>query len=104
MFTMTAFNQRGLVKQSNDGDIMITNKMRVTAAAVALAPIIALGSGFASAAPEVTPGPAQVADQPVPVQVEPATLGLIWPLGIFCAPLLLLPPVVNAVAVFVCAA
>jgi hypothetical protein len=97
---MTAFNQRGLVKQSNDGDIMITNKMRVTAATVALAPIIALGSGFASAAPEVTP----VADQPVPVQVEPATLGLIWPLGIFCAPLLLLPPVVNAVAVFVCAA
>ncbi|MFF7941213.1 hypothetical protein [Nocardia gamkensis] len=104
MFTMTAFNQRGLVKQSIDGDIMITNKMRATAAAVALTPIIALGSGIASAAPDVTPGPVQVGDQPVPVQVEPATLGLIWPLGIFCAPLLLLPPVVNAVAVFVCAA
>ncbi|MEU2038394.1 hypothetical protein [Nocardia niwae] len=101
---MTAFNKRGLVKQSIAGDIMITNKMRVTAAAVALAPVIALGSGFASAAPDVAPGPVQVADQPVPVQVEPATLGLIWPLGIFCAPLLLLPPVVNAVAVFVCAA
>ncbi|WP_174183902.1 hypothetical protein [Nocardia barduliensis] len=85
---------------------MTTNKMRATAAAVALAPIIALGSGFASAAPDVTPGPGQVADNstPIPVQVEPATLGLIWPLGIFCAPLLLLPPVVNAVAVFVCAA
>ncbi|WP_157112014.1 hypothetical protein [Nocardia beijingensis] len=92
------------MKQSTTGDIMITNKMRVTAAAVALAPIIALGSGFASAAPDVAPGPMQVADHPVPVQVEPATLGLIWPLGIFCAPLLLLPPVVNAVTVAICAA
>ncbi len=81
---------------------MITNKMRATAAAVAVAPVIALGSGFASAAPDVSPVP--VADNSaVPAQVEPATLGLIWPLGIFCAPLLLLPPVINAVAVFVCA-
>ncbi|MGK8523412.1 hypothetical protein ACRS6B_18485 [Nocardia asteroides] len=83
---------------------MTTNKMRATAAAVALAPIIALGSGFASAAPDVTPGPVADNSTPIPAQVEPATLGLVWPLGIFCAPLLLLPPVVNAVAVFVCAA
>ncbi|MEV6323605.1 hypothetical protein AB0M45_20785 [Nocardia sp. NPDC051787] len=80
---------------------MITTKMRATAAAVAVAPVIALGSGFASAAPDVSPVP--VDNSAVPVQVEPATLGLIWPLGIFCAPLLLLPPVINAVAVFVCA-
>ncbi|MFE7798126.1 hypothetical protein [Nocardia sp. NPDC057440] len=54
---------------------MNTNKIRVVVAAVALAPMIALGSGVATAAPAESPLPVQVApSEPVPVQVEPAVL------------------------------
>ncbi|MEV0033506.1 hypothetical protein [Nocardia sp. NPDC050793] len=57
---------------------MKSTKMRAAVAAVAIAPMIALGSGVATAAPAVEPPvPVQVApasDQ-VPAQIEPA---LLW--------------------------
>ncbi|MGY2025969.1 hypothetical protein [Nocardia gipuzkoensis] len=59
---------------------MATNKIRVAVAAAALAPMIALGSGIATAAPAESPVPVQMADtsEPAsPVQVEPAALGLL---------------------------
>ncbi|GGN78070.1 hypothetical protein [Nocardia rhizosphaerihabitans] len=51
---------------------MTKNRIRVAAAAAALIPMIALGSGFATAAP--ADSVVSVAD-PVPVQVEPVFSG-----------------------------
>ncbi|MFD4431060.1 hypothetical protein [Nocardia sp. NPDC058497] len=61
---------------------MATNKIRAAVAAATLAPMIALGSGIATAAPAESPVPVQIADISAPaspVQVEPVALGLLSP-------------------------
>ncbi|WP_157120413.1 hypothetical protein [Nocardia xishanensis] len=76
---------------------MATNKIRAAVAAAALAPMIALGSGIATAAPTESLVPVQMADtsQPAsPVQVEPAVLTLLPTLGLS---LLALPGCIAAI-------
>ncbi|MFE6920843.1 hypothetical protein ACFVAV_07325 [Nocardia sp. NPDC057663] len=71
---------------------MTKNRIRVAAATAALAPIIALGSGFATAAPADSVVPVIA---PVPVQVEPAVLLVPFTLGLSLLglPLCFLPPI-----------
>jgi hypothetical protein len=84
---------------------MTSNKIRAAIATAALAPVIALGSGIATAAPAESPVPVQVADtsQPAPVQVEPVALAAPFTLGLsllalpFCAFAIFPPAVLGCV-------
>ena len=64
---------------------MSRNTFRTAVAATAMAPMIALGTGAATAAPAVPTAPAPVAEF-----VQPAVLG---PLGVVCVPLIFVPVV-----------
>ncbi|GGN78073.1 hypothetical protein GCM10011610_25240 [Nocardia rhizosphaerihabitans] len=81
---------------------MTRNRIRVAAAAAALIPMIALGSGFATAAPADSVVPVIA---PVPVQVEPAALTLFG-LGFLagtCTPAFFVP-IVGPFAWMTCVA
>ncbi|WP_280261871.1 hypothetical protein [Nocardia abscessus] len=82
---------------------MTSNKIRAAIATAALAPVIALGSGIATAAPAESPVPAQVADTSQPVQVEPVALAAPFTLGLsllalpFCSFAIFPPAVLGCV-------
>ncbi|WP_330232224.1 hypothetical protein OHA40_06855 [Nocardia sp. NBC_00508] len=77
---------------------MKKNTIRAAAAAVALGPVIVLGSGVATA----SPAPVHVADHPAPISthVEPAMLSMYAPLWVgVCA-----NPAIPIFASMICAA
>lgn len=75
----------------------MSKKFRTTAAVLAMAPVIALGSGVAAAEPAPAPAPVPVSASAPADAVQPVSLPLLFPWSfVICFPTILALPLYFA--------